>query len=47
MKKEEKDNKKNYKKNIEDDAEKNDNLNFMDVKVDREQNSPIIVKKSL
>ena len=47
MKKEEKDNKKNYKKNIEDDAEKNDNLNFMAVKVDREQNSPIIVKKSL
>lgn len=47
MKKEEKDYKKSNEKDIKNNIAKDDNLNSRDVNIDKEENSPIITKKSL
>ena len=47
MKKEEKDYKKSNKKDVKNNRSKENNMNSKDIEIDKEENSPIITKKSL
>lgn len=47
MKKEEKDYKKSNEKNVKNNISKENNMNSKDIEIDKEENSPIITKKSL